>query len=97
MSKKKKTGKNTRKPQKVDYKMMQRLAVIHEMIKDGKYPSRQDLIAACKDMFELNRLSDMAISKRTLQRDLRILKDVFGAEIAYSRRLEGYYYKNSGL
>ena len=96
MNKNKKNGKKRLNRQKVDYKIMQRLSIIHEMIKDEKYPSRQDLVEACKEMFELNRTSDMYLSMsiRTVQRDIYILKKGFGAKIAYSRRLGGYYYEN---
>ena len=48
MKKQKKENKKAKAAQRIDHKQMQRIALIHEMIKAEKYPSREDLINAFK-------------------------------------------------
>ena len=89
MKKQKKESKKAKAAQRIDHKQMQRIALIHEMIKAEKYPSREDLINAFKNELRLDN-----VSIRTCQRDIDVLRDGFGAAILYSRRLNGYYYAN---
>ena len=87
MKRQKKENKKAKAAQRIDHKQMQRIALIHEMIKAEKYPSREDLINAFKNELRLDN-----VSIRTCQRDIDVLRDGFGAAILYSRRLNGYYY-----
>jgi predicted DNA-binding transcriptional regulator YafY len=59
---------------------LSRLFLIHQTINAREYPSLETLATLC------------AITERTLKRDLKLLRDEFGAPLAYSRERSGYWY-----
>lgn len=79
-------------PKHTNYKQMQRLAIIHEMIKSDKYPSREELIRTV-----VARLRCDVLSPRTIQRDLDVLRYSFHAPMEYNRSKDGYYYTEPGF
>lgn len=64
---------------------MHRLHRINERLNRwaGKTVSKQELMALCE------------ISERTLKDDLRYMREIYGADIVYDRRRQGYWYKQA--
>jgi predicted DNA-binding transcriptional regulator YafY len=57
-----------------------RLLRIHHAIASEAYPWLEALAGSCE------------VHPRTLKRDLKLLRDEFGAPIEYSRERQGYHY-----
>ncbi|NLR90580.1 MULTISPECIES: helix-turn-helix transcriptional regulator [Flammeovirga] len=55
--------------------------------KQKPYPSKMELLERCSEEFGVN-------SPSTIEKDLQALRYEFDAPIAYSKREDGYYYKN---
>lgn len=79
--------KKAKMKRKINYKMMQRLSVFHNLVKSGNYPSQEDIIKAC-----MEQLNEDNISLSTFSRDKETLKNAFNAPLAYSKKNNGYYY-----
>lgn len=58
-----------------------RLLKVHHAIARGGYPSLTALAELCE------------VNARTVKRDLRLLREEFGAPIGYSRKRQGYWYE----
>jgi predicted DNA-binding transcriptional regulator YafY len=69
------------------FKSVERLSLILTYVYDNKYPSMQDI---------LNHLTnkDLIPTERTVQRDLKNLRDLCFIEITYDRLNNGYYIKD---
>lgn len=59
-----------------------RIYVIDRAVASGQYPNAESLAQS------------LEVSKRTVERDLELLRDLLGAPIVYDRRRRGYYYSN---
>ncbi|MFO7246881.1 MAG: YafY family protein, partial [Bacillota bacterium] len=62
-----------------------RLWHIHQRIKEGRCPSIADLAR------------ELEVSRRTIERDLAYLRDVFGAPIRHEPKCRGYVYTEEGF
>jgi hypothetical protein len=83
--------KDSPKPKKENSKStnlrFDRLILIHRMIKRGAYPKLEEIVNACR--YELGMGT---CSESTVNRDLAILRNRFGAPIKYDAYSKGYYY-----
>ena len=59
-----------------------RLFKIHQAIGEKSYPTAEELADLCE------------VTVRTVKRDVRELREAYGAPVAYSRRYDGYYYSH---
>lgn len=66
-------------------KALQRFALIIDKLKHKTYPSFESLSTFIKDQ------KDMEFSERTLQRDIKAIREEFGIEIVYDSQRKGYY------
>jgi hypothetical protein len=57
------------------------------MISLKLYPSQWDILLRCQD-----RLGE-SLHKSSIEKDIKEMKEVFGAPIRYSRSYQGYYYE----
>lgn len=62
------------------YKMLYRIARIHEFIKSGSYPN-------CKDLAD-----ELENDSATIHRDIEILRNDFNAPVEFDQAENGYYY-----
>lgn len=71
-----------------------RYLIILNKLRQKKYCSYNELASHIKNQQELLRLGDESLdigdSKRTIQRDIKEIRELFGIDIAYSRREKGY-------
>jgi predicted DNA-binding transcriptional regulator YafY len=71
-----------------------RYLIILNKLRQQKYCSYEELAAYIRNQQELLRLGDESLdigdSKRTIQRDIKEIRELFGIDIAYSRREKGY-------
>ena len=72
-----------------------RYLLIIKKLKVKPYSTYEELHAYIESQFEYLQMQDdtlrLGISKRTLQRDLREISNMFGIDIAYSKARKGYY------
>ena len=66
------------------FKSVERLSLILNYVKHHSYPSMSDLLSYLTD-------KDLQPTERTLQRDLKTLRDLCFIEIKYNRSHNGYY------
>jgi predicted DNA-binding transcriptional regulator YafY len=72
-----------------------RYLLILKQLKRKRYSTYEDLKAYIANQFEYLQMQDdnllIGFSKRTLQRDLKEIRNVFGIDIEYSKSQKGYY------
>lgn len=72
-----------------------RYLILLNKLRNDRYCSYQELADYLESQQELLRLGDesleMALSKRTIQRDFKEIRELFGIDIEYSRKEKGYY------
>jgi predicted DNA-binding transcriptional regulator YafY len=68
-------------------------------LKRKRYSTYEDLKAYIANQFEYLQMQDdtlnIGFSKRTLQRDLKEIRNIFGIDIEYSKANKGYYISQS--
>ncbi len=64
---------------------IKRLNLLLKVLRENLYISRESLLQKCS-----------YVSPRTLESDLRFLRESFGAKIHYSRSRSGYLLENAG-
>lgn len=80
--------KETNKSERtLNKKQLERLIIIHNIIKSGVYPSREKLRRLYLEQTGYARLSLL-----TVYRDVETLRVNFGAPVEYDKRKKGYYY-----
>lgn len=57
--------------------------------KQKKYPTKQEILAACQERYGINSLS-------TVEKDLKAMREEFEAPIKYFKKHQGYAYTESG-
>ena len=67
-------------------RMIERLILIHNVIKAGMYPKCKDLRAIYKEKTGYN------VGEATIYRDIEALRTNFKAPLEYDREKQGYYY-----
>jgi len=76
-----------------------RYLLILKKLKAKPYSTYEELQAYIDNQFEYLQMQDdtlnIGFSKRTLQRDIREVRNVFGIDIEYSKSLKGYYITQS--
>ncbi len=72
--------------------MLNRILIIHQLIKSGSYPSRERIRDKIEDVLRVERPSTA-----TFSRDMNTLRDIFKADIAYSKEYGGYYYTDKNF
>ena len=72
-----------------------RYLLILKKLKVKPYSTYEELQAYIDNQYEYMRMQDdtlnIGFSKRTLQRDIKEIRNAFGIDIVYSRSLKGYY------
>ncbi len=76
----------------VNTNMLHRILIIHQLIKSGSYPNRERIRDKITDVLGVDRPSTA-----TFSRDMNVLRDVFKADIAYSKEYGGYYYTDKNF
>ena len=78
---------------------LSRYLLIIKKLKAKPYSSFEELQSYIDNQFEYLQMQDdtleMGFSKRTLQRDLKEIRNLFGLNIEYSRSLKGYFISQS--
>ncbi len=77
--------KKTEETNVLTNEQIQRFAILHKLIKSGKYPNIQDISRAYKN-------ANLGVADITIRRDIHYLNTRFGADIAFDRIHDGYYY-----
>lgn len=76
-----------------------RYLLILKKLKVKPYSTYEELQAYIDNQFDYLQMQDdtlnIGFSKRTLQRDIREIRNVFGVDIEYSKSLKGYYITQS--
>ena len=76
-----------------------RYLLILKKLKSKQYSSFEELDNYMESQFEYLQMQDdtlnIGFSKRTLQRDIREIRNIFGIEIEYSKTFKGYYISQS--
>lgn len=78
-------------------KEIQRSILIYRKIKNGSYPSVQELLDLLKNRFANETDSIVGYSKRTLIRDFKLLNELMKIEIKFSKQRNGYYIIEHGI
>ena len=71
----------TKLPEKHSRPPFHRMQRIHEWIRGGKYPNSVTMVR------------DLAVTDRTVKRDIEYMRDRHGAPIEYDELKHGYYYR----
>jgi predicted DNA-binding transcriptional regulator YafY len=82
------------------------MSVIHNLrryhlivlkIKNNPYISFKELESHIEKQFSDEKLHEVGVSRRTLQRDIENIRTEFGIEIKYDKRRNGYYIEDTGF
>ncbi len=72
-----------------------RYLLIHKRLKAKPYSTYEQLLSYFDNQFDYLHMQDdtlhVGFSKRTLQRDLKEIRDIFGIDIEYSKSQKGYF------
>ena len=71
--------------------MLERIIIIHNTIKSGTYPNKDDLATIYQKTIGCKNKPGIA----TISRDIETLRTRFGAPLEFDRNRKGYYYEDN--
>ena len=79
----------------ISKKQMRRLVMLAAELKQNNYPNTASFAEKLRQK-DIDENSNIACSPKTIQRDIKILKEEFGAPIDFDHTYRGYYLKHHG-